>query len=56
MRCNHCDGLGWTVVVVPAHDPRCDGTCYVGCPIPVEEQEECKACCGTGEGPEPGEK
>lgn len=29
---------GWDVV--PEHDPRCDGSCYAGCPVPVQVQTE----------------
>lgn len=46
--CGRCGGAGWYVVTVPAHDPRCDGSCSVGCPVPVEAQEQCRECCGTG--------
>lgn len=47
-RCPNCDARGWYEVIGNAHDPRCDGTCSVGCPVPVQEQEQCAACEGTG--------
>jgi hypothetical protein len=48
-RCATCDGQGWHVE--SAHDPRCDGTCAVGCPVPVQAQ--CTECSGTGHLPPP---
>lgn len=42
--CPHCGGRGWIEVTGSAHDPRCDGTCSVGCPVPVREQQQCP--CG----------
>lgn len=43
--CPYCSGRG--VVIVPRHDPRCDGSCDCGlCPIP--SQERCSECNGTG--------
>jgi len=38
------DCPGWTTGTGSAHDPRCDGSCSVGCPVPVEIQEPCEVC------------
>ena len=48
-QCERCRGLGWYEVTVSVHDPACDGTCAVGCPVPELAQEQCAACNGTGE-------
>ena len=48
--CPECNGDGGHRITVPAHDPRCDGSCAVGCPVPVEEWEWCRACGGKREG------
>ena len=45
--CLTCHGEGWVEVVVPAHDPACDGSC-LSCPVPVREQESCADCGGVG--------
>ena len=49
--CGICEGRGWYEVTGSAHDPRCDGTCSIGCPVPVQEQEQCGACYGSGKRP-----
>ena len=42
MKCDACDGQGWTA----KHYPHCDGNCYEwGCPAQVQ----CEKCNGTGE-------
>lgn len=46
--CPDCNGDGWYSVIGSACDPRCDGSCEVGCPVPVEEQTKCERCLGTG--------
>jgi len=47
-RCSYCQGLGWCEGTASEHDPRCDGSCSVGCPVPVQIQVECEVCEGLG--------
>ncbi len=39
--CPNCGGSGvvWEEVIRSEHDPRCDGSCSVGCPIPIQDLE-----------------
>ena len=46
--CPECGGSGWIEAMGMEHDPRCDGTCKVGCPVPVQVQEQCDLCAGQG--------
>lgn len=48
-QCPVCNGHGSYTVIESGHDPNCDGTCAIGCPVPIEALEECSACNGTGE-------
>jgi|WetSurMetagenome_2_1015567.scaffolds.fasta_scaffold1049185_3 hypothetical protein len=50
MTCPECGGCGWVVEIVPDRAPGCTGErCVSGCPIPVQRQDQCGACCGSGE-------
>ena len=53
MACDECSGTGWIEVTRAEHDPRCDGTCNAGCPVPVLDRDRCDACGGTGASPPP---
>lgn len=46
--CPNCGGSGLVSVTrtTAEHDPRCDGTCRVGCPIPVAVQDYEPCDCG----------
>lgn len=47
--CPYCGGSGCIDVTVSGHG--CDGTpesCARNCPVPVQEQVQCKGCCGSG--------
>jgi hypothetical protein len=44
--CHYCSGQGWTPVIESGHDPRCDGTCSIGCPVPIQAQQQCGFCDG----------
>ena len=46
MRCRYCNGQGWIEVIESGHDPQCDGTCSIGCPIPIQAQQQCEWCDG----------
>ena len=49
VKCPECNGSGAIETTGMAHDPKCDGTCRVGCPVPVQEREPCYVCDGSGE-------
>lgn len=44
--CLRCLGSGVDPVPAQHHHPRCDGSCLMGCPIPVEVP--CGNCGGYG--------
>lgn len=46
--CPDCGGLGWVEGTGMAHHPSCDGSCR-NCPIPVQTQETCAMCGGSGQ-------
>ncbi len=52
MKCQSCDGDGWTLDVEPGHadDCRCwdEDAAFSTCPVPVQVQVMCEACEGTG--------
>jgi hypothetical protein len=48
VECDWCSGQGWYEITVTVHDPRCDGTCSIGCPVPSQGQAECGLCGSTG--------
>lgn len=46
--CPDCGGQGWVGGTGMAHHPSCDGSCR-NCPIPVQTQEPCETCGGSGQ-------
>lgn len=48
LNCPDCGGLGWVEGTGMAHHPACDGSCR-NCPIPVQTQEPCDTCGGSGQ-------
>ena len=47
--CPNCNGQGWYCGTEAGHG--CDGTqesCDMNCPIPIQTQEGCEICNGTG--------
>lgn len=44
--CFDCNGQGWTVVAGHARDQECYEGHHTNCP--VQEQEQCDTCGGTG--------
>jgi len=46
--CPDCGGSGWVEGTGMAHHPSCNGSCR-NCPIPVQTQEPCGMCGGTGQ-------
>ena len=48
IECPVCGGFGGVSSMHSEHDPRCDGSCSIGCPVPVEHRERCEACGGSG--------
>jgi len=48
--CPRCKGKGWYEVTKSGHHPYCDCGEVGGylCPIPIQEQEQCAECDGTG--------
>lgn len=46
--CPECQGRGFVERVRAIHDPRCDGSCDLGCPVPDYYTESCLSCGGYG--------
>ena len=46
--CPDCGGQGWVEGIGMAHHPSCDGSCR-NCPVPVQTQEPCDTCGGSGQ-------
>ena len=56
--CRECGGVGWIEAVRQGHHPNCDAGgpyCSRLCPVPIQTQEQCGACEGSGVVPKPTE-